>query len=333
MSGFAFGLGLNLAGVSWVYVSLNEFGHMPAVLAAVATFLFCAYLSLFPAAAAWASHRLAPAGLARTLAAMPAAFVLLEWVRGWLFTGFPWLVGGLLPGAREPAGGIRAGARRVRGIALGRVRGRDPGGVRGEPRVVASREPPSPSPSSLSSHAAGRCGPSRGPRLPASPCRFRSCRAMSRSSSSGARTFANGRSGTISPRRCKAGRASSCFPRRRCPPSSTCCRRDTSIRSASTRANGARKSSSGWWSVAPPAIARPTGTASCASAPAKRLPTASATSSRSGSSFRRDSAGSSASSRSRSPTSRAEARTSPRSLREERPGPWPSATRTSSARK
>ena len=101
ISGFAFGLGLNLAGVSWVYVSLHEFGHMPAALAAVATFLFCAYLALFPAAAGWLAHRFPAAGSRRLLAAMPAAFVLLEWVRGWLFTGFPWLAIGY---SQAPAG-------------------------------------------------------------------------------------------------------------------------------------------------------------------------------------------------------------------------------------
>ena len=106
ITGFAFGLGLNLAGVSWVYVSLHEFGHMPAVLAAVATFLFCAYLALFPAAAGWASHRLAPAGPRRLLAAMPAAFVLLEWVRGWLFTGFPWLAIGYSQAPASPLAGF-----------------------------------------------------------------------------------------------------------------------------------------------------------------------------------------------------------------------------------
>ena len=51
LSGFAFGLGYFLAGVSWVYVSLHVFGSMPAALAALSTFLFCAYLALFPAAA------------------------------------------------------------------------------------------------------------------------------------------------------------------------------------------------------------------------------------------------------------------------------------------
>ena len=106
ISGFAFGLALNLAGVSWVFVSLHDFGHMPAVLAAVATFLFCAYLALFPAAAAWAAHRLATAGRLRLLAAMPAAFVLLEWVRGWLFTGFPWLVIGYSQAPASPLAGF-----------------------------------------------------------------------------------------------------------------------------------------------------------------------------------------------------------------------------------
>ena len=101
ISGYAFGLGLNLAGVSWVFVSLHEFGHMPAALAALATFLFCAFLALFPAAAGWLARRLPSAGAAGILAAMPAAFVLLEWVRGWLFTGFPWLAMGY---SQAPAG-------------------------------------------------------------------------------------------------------------------------------------------------------------------------------------------------------------------------------------
>ncbi len=105
ISGFAFGLGLNLAGVSWVFVSLHQFGHMPAILAALATFLFCAYLALFPAAAGWLSHRFGAGGTRGLLAAMPAAFVLLEWVRGWLFTGFPWLVMGYSQAPASPLAG------------------------------------------------------------------------------------------------------------------------------------------------------------------------------------------------------------------------------------
>jgi len=106
LAGFAFGMGLHLAGVSWVYVSLHQFGHMPAPLAALATVLFCAYLALFPAAAGWLALRLAPEGMPRLLAAMPAAFVLLEWVRGWLFTGFPWLVAGYSQVPASPLAGF-----------------------------------------------------------------------------------------------------------------------------------------------------------------------------------------------------------------------------------
>src|SRR5215207_6765540 len=47
--GWWFGLGFFLFGVSWVYVSLNTFGAMPAPLAAFFTLLFCAFLALFPA--------------------------------------------------------------------------------------------------------------------------------------------------------------------------------------------------------------------------------------------------------------------------------------------
>jgi apolipoprotein N-acyltransferase len=91
--GFAFGLGLFGAGVSWVYVSLSRFGGMPAPLAALATLGFCALLALFPAGAAWAEARLArgaPPAL-RAAIAFPAAWVLAEWLRGWVLTGFPWL--------------------------------------------------------------------------------------------------------------------------------------------------------------------------------------------------------------------------------------------------
>jgi apolipoprotein N-acyltransferase len=91
LSGFVFGLGYFLAGVSWVFVSLHEFGSMPAVLAAIATFLFCAYLALFPAASGWVAVRLARDGPGVRLAFAAAAMVAFEWLRGWLFTGFPWL--------------------------------------------------------------------------------------------------------------------------------------------------------------------------------------------------------------------------------------------------
>ena len=91
LSGFVFGIGYFVAGVSWVFVSLHTFGSMPLVLAALATFLFCAYLALFPALAGWLVVRFGrDSAAARTMLA-PSAFVAAEWLRGWLFTGFPWI--------------------------------------------------------------------------------------------------------------------------------------------------------------------------------------------------------------------------------------------------
>jgi len=90
--GLAFGAGQFLAGVSWIYVSLHRFGAMPAPLAAFATAAFCVFLALFPALAGWAQARFCdrrPAPLA-----IPAFWVLSEWLRGWILTGFPWLSAG-----------------------------------------------------------------------------------------------------------------------------------------------------------------------------------------------------------------------------------------------
>jgi len=92
--GFAFGAGLFGAGVSWVYVSLHDFGSMPAPLAAIGAFAFCAILALYPAAAGWSLARLQLGPLAVALLAFPALWTLFEWLRGWIFTGVPWLAVG-----------------------------------------------------------------------------------------------------------------------------------------------------------------------------------------------------------------------------------------------
>ncbi len=96
LTGLAWGLGFFLAGVSWVFVSLWVYGGMPAWLAGLATFLFCAFLALFPATAgALQGHKRWPGSPAlRLLLLIPLAWSVTEWVRGWIFTGFPWLVVG-----------------------------------------------------------------------------------------------------------------------------------------------------------------------------------------------------------------------------------------------
>ena len=61
LNGWAFGCGLFLTGVSWVYVSLSVFGGMPAWLAGLAALLFCLFLALYPALAAYLFRRWLPA--------------------------------------------------------------------------------------------------------------------------------------------------------------------------------------------------------------------------------------------------------------------------------
>ena len=103
-SGFVFGLGLFGGGVSWVYVSLSQFGGMPAPLAGLATFLFCAFIALFPAAAGWLQARVPAADGVRACLIIPSAWTLFEWLRGWILTGFPWLSAGYAATGWPPQG-------------------------------------------------------------------------------------------------------------------------------------------------------------------------------------------------------------------------------------
>jgi apolipoprotein N-acyltransferase len=103
--GFAYGLGLFLAGVSWIYVSLHVFGAMSAPLAALATALFCAGLALFPAAAGYLFARVPATTTTRLLALAPALWTLAEWCRSWFLTGFPWLALGYSQIPESPLAG------------------------------------------------------------------------------------------------------------------------------------------------------------------------------------------------------------------------------------
>lgn len=89
--GYAWGLGFFLAGVSWVYVSLNQFGGMAPPVAAVATVLFCAVLAVFPALAGFVGARWRCGSAWRDALLVAGLWTLSEWLRGWVFTGFPWL--------------------------------------------------------------------------------------------------------------------------------------------------------------------------------------------------------------------------------------------------
>ena len=83
---FVFGLGLFIAGIYWIFICLHTFGHMPAWMAAIFTFLLCAFMALFIGLSGYFAKKLGFIFLA-----LPLLWALADWTRSWIFTGFPWL--------------------------------------------------------------------------------------------------------------------------------------------------------------------------------------------------------------------------------------------------
>jgi apolipoprotein N-acyltransferase len=90
-NGFFYGAGLFLAGTYWLYISIHVFGQAPLALAILLMVALVLLMAVYYAIAAALTAFLAGASAWRLLLVAPAVWVLLEWVRGWLFTGFPWL--------------------------------------------------------------------------------------------------------------------------------------------------------------------------------------------------------------------------------------------------
>lgn len=89
--GWLFGLGLFGSGVSWVYVSIHNFGNAPAPLAAALTAIFVAAIALFPAFTFWLFRKLFNDQDRWSVLMFPSIWVLGDWFRSWFLTGFPWM--------------------------------------------------------------------------------------------------------------------------------------------------------------------------------------------------------------------------------------------------
>ncbi|WP_313437579.1 apolipoprotein N-acyltransferase [Novosphingobium sp.] len=122
-AGWCFGLGHFTLGDNWIATAFTYQASMPGWLGMIAVFLLSLYLAIYPglaALAAWLVMRLDPrheghregwpdAGAFLLLSlAFAAAWIVSEWLRSWVFTGFAW----------NPLGVTLLGGYESRGLAM-----------------------------------------------------------------------------------------------------------------------------------------------------------------------------------------------------------------------
>lgn len=91
---FWFGFGLFLTGTYWIYISVHVFGNAALWIAVLLMVGLSLILGALLWIAGWLTSRLSHGEPWRVLFIGPAAWVLIEWLRSWLLTGFPWLAHG-----------------------------------------------------------------------------------------------------------------------------------------------------------------------------------------------------------------------------------------------
>lgn len=114
--GWCFGLGHFTLGNNWIATAFTYQANMPAWLGMIAVVLLSLYLAVYPALAAlggWLILRLdrgrrGAAAFALLALAFAASWIVAEWLRAWIFTGFAW----------NPLGVALLGGFETRGLAL-----------------------------------------------------------------------------------------------------------------------------------------------------------------------------------------------------------------------
>jgi apolipoprotein N-acyltransferase len=124
--GWCFGLAHFALGNNWIATAFTYQANMPAWLGWIAVLLLAVYLAVYPALATWAAWHMAdtllarkggpgmaavrrsPAGALAFGALLAAAWIVAEWLRAWIFTGFAW----------NPLGIVLMGGFDNRGLAM-----------------------------------------------------------------------------------------------------------------------------------------------------------------------------------------------------------------------
>ena len=86
-----FGLGKFGVGVSWIYVSIHEYGNASEILSSFLVLLFISALSFFPLLMALCYRSIRCQNDIVNAITFSSLFVLFEWSLTWALSGFPWL--------------------------------------------------------------------------------------------------------------------------------------------------------------------------------------------------------------------------------------------------
>lgn len=90
VTGWLFGVGHFTLGNNWIATAFTYQTNMPAWLGWVAVLLLSLYLAAYPVLAALGGWLLGRRNYGALVAAFAACWIVTEWLRGWVFTGFAW---------------------------------------------------------------------------------------------------------------------------------------------------------------------------------------------------------------------------------------------------
>lgn len=119
--GFFFGMGMFGTGVTWIYISLHEFGAVPIPMAVFFLIILCACLSIYTSLMGWIVKKLHFKVPLVWVVFVGSLWTLFEWTRGVIpFFGFPWLAVGYSQVPSSPLAGFAA-VTGVYGVSLALV--------------------------------------------------------------------------------------------------------------------------------------------------------------------------------------------------------------------
>jgi apolipoprotein N-acyltransferase len=105
---WAFSFAWLAAGIHWLYISMHRYGGLPSWMAVLAVAVLAAVLALHVGLMMGLAMRFrlrhAVSMPMMMLLILPCCWMLAEWLRGWILTGFPWIVSGYAHTAGPLAG-------------------------------------------------------------------------------------------------------------------------------------------------------------------------------------------------------------------------------------